>query len=286
MGREATFLLGLLGLLAGAFVGLLSLKLFVPRPPVGAGPDIQLDLVTVPPEFFGGGFPPDAFAAAPPLVALTADPEPLASAVVEPPRPTSSRFAAARGFDVGAAADVTASPDEVATAPPEPAATRSDPFLTRAAWQVPVEERPEAAAETGPATLLPAAPPVAQPVAQPPVGAAFNPVVAPPASSFAPPPAYQLAPPPASPVAPPPAYPVADPGVTPAAALAAGRYIAQPGDSWWSVAERAYGDGRLYRALFAWNRAIDPRVSLAPGTPLDVPPVDRLLTAWPRLVPR
>ena len=120
MGREATFLLGLLGLLAGAFVGLLSLKLFVPRPPVGAGPDIQLDLVTVPPEFFGGGFPPDAFAAAPPLVALTADPEPLASAVVEPPRPTSSRFAAARGFDVGAAADVTASPDEVATAPPEP----------------------------------------------------------------------------------------------------------------------------------------------------------------------
>ena len=29
-------------------------------------------------------------------------------------------------------------------------------------------------------------------------------------------------------------------------------YVTQPGDSWWSLAERAYGDGRLYRAIFAW----------------------------------
>jgi nucleoid-associated protein YgaU len=63
----------------------------------------------------------------------------------------------------------------------------------------------------------------------------------------------------------------------------AGEYLVEAGDSWWNVAERAYGDGRLYRALFAWNRARDRRVSLTPGTRLDVPPLDRLQAAWPRL---
>lgn len=62
-------------------------------------------------------------------------------------------------------------------------------------------------------------------------------------------------------------------------------YIAAVGDSWWSLAERAYGDGRLYRALFAWNRVLDPRVSLAPGTRLEIPPQSRLEAAWPKLVP-
>lgn len=62
-------------------------------------------------------------------------------------------------------------------------------------------------------------------------------------------------------------------------------YIAAVGDSWWSLAERAYGDGRLYRALFAWNRVLDARVSLAPGTRLEIPPQSRLEAAWPKLVP-
>ncbi len=61
-------------------------------------------------------------------------------------------------------------------------------------------------------------------------------------------------------------------------------YVAAVGDSWWSLAERAYGDGRLYRALFAWNRVLDPRVSLAPGTRLEIPPQSRLEAAWPKLV--
>jgi nucleoid-associated protein YgaU len=65
----------------------------------------------------------------------------------------------------------------------------------------------------------------------------------------------------------------------------AGSHVAQTGDSWWSLAEAAYGDGRLYRALFAWNRALDPRVSLAAGTRLEVPPLAKLQAAWPRLVP-
>ena len=61
-------------------------------------------------------------------------------------------------------------------------------------------------------------------------------------------------------------------------------YVAAVGDSWWSLAERAYGDGRLYRALFAWNRVLDARVSLAPGTRLEIPPQSRLEAAWPKLV--
>jgi hypothetical protein len=54
---------------------------------------------------------------------------------------------------------------------------------------------------------------------------------------------------------------------------------------WWSLAEKVYGDGRLYRAVFAWNRTLDPRVSLVAGTPIELPPRDRLEAAWPALVP-
>lgn len=64
-----------------------------------------------------------------------------------------------------------------------------------------------------------------------------------------------------------------------------GSHRAVAGDSWWLLAEKAYGDGRLYRALFAWNRALDPRVSLIPGTQLEVPTRAKLTTAWPKLVP-
>ena len=59
----------------------------------------------------------------------------------------------------------------------------------------------------------------------------------------------------------------------------------QAGESWWSLAEQAYGDGRLYRALFAWNRVLDPRVALAPGTVLEIPPLPKLEAAWPKLMP-
>ncbi len=62
-------------------------------------------------------------------------------------------------------------------------------------------------------------------------------------------------------------------------------YVTRPGDSWWSLAERSYGDGRLYRALFAWNRAVDPRISLVPGTSIEIPPAERLQAAWPGLHP-
>jgi 5'-nucleotidase len=64
-----------------------------------------------------------------------------------------------------------------------------------------------------------------------------------------------------------------------------GSHLVVTGDSWWTLAERAYGDGRLYRALYAWNRARNPRVALVPGTSLEIPPVERLAASWPALVP-
>ena len=69
------------------------------------------------------------------------------------------------------------------------------------------------------------------------------------------------------------------------AAPGAGGYVVREGDTWWSVAESTYGDGRLYKALFAWNRTLDPRVSLAPGTRLELPREEQLRAAWGRLVP-
>jgi 5'-nucleotidase len=84
----------------------------------------------------------------------------------------------------------------------------------------------------------------------------------------------------------PPPQPQLDPPAAAAAPRLEGMHVVERGDSWWSLAERAYGDGRLYRPLFAWNRSLDPTVSLAPGTRLEIPPLARLAAAWPRLMPR
>ena len=71
MGRETKFLLALLGLLAGVFLGVVSMKLFVPRPPAGAGPDVHADIATAeaqalvePPELNPATAPADAIAMA------------------------------------------------------------------------------------------------------------------------------------------------------------------------------------------------------------------------------
>jgi 5'-nucleotidase len=219
MGREKIILLGLLGLLAGVFVGALSIKLLSTRPPTGAGPDIRTEAAVAtaqervePPAPSPHGWD---FSTAPPLVAD--EPEPVKSDVpvteptftpAEPPR--FSRF----------------------TNPPPalPENTAATEAVTPASWQrsEPMPEVP--AVEPGP------------PAADPFLAAAEAP-----------------------------------------APVVAGDYLVRAGDSWWGVAERAYGDGRLYRALFAWNRARDARITLAPGTRLDVPPLPRLQAAWPAL---
>jgi 5'-nucleotidase/UDP-sugar diphosphatase len=107
----------------------------------------------------------------------------------------------------------------------------------------------------------------------------------PPPEQPGPPLAEAIAPPPV-PVEPPASQPPASQPPASQPPLPGGVYVAQSGDSWWSLAEQAYGDGRLYRALFAWNRAIDPRVTLAPGTRLEIPPTGPLGAAWPALLPR
>lgn len=77
-----------------------------------------------------------------------------------------------------------------------------------------------------------------------------------------------------------------EPSVPAAVAIVPGSVrVLEPGDTWWSVAEAAYGDGRFYRALYAWNRAIDPTAAAAPGRRVEVPTRDQLLSAHPAVVP-
>jgi len=216
MGRETKFLLAVLGVLSGAFVGVLSMKLLVPRPPAGAGPDVD------PQE----------------QIVATHD-------IVEPPalepRANMSAFTASR-----------------------------DPFLARTAFAEPAAAEPAESAE--PRGVAEEDAPPATMIVRPPAAPREDPTDLLPPAAFA------------APATPPPAPRGA--GVPPASTTRiAGVHVAAPGDTWWSIAERAYGDGRLYRALYAWNRRLDPRVSTAPGTRLEIPPQPKLAAAWPRLMP-
>lgn len=221
MGREARILLALLGLLVGVFVGVLSMKLLVPRPPAGAGADIRDEIAAVTP----------ADIVEPPALSPPDDP---ADASAEPPRRSvaPSRFATVADAPGGDAATAD-----------EPA-PQQDPFAARSTFEEPAALADDTARDARPIA-----------VAEPPAVAA-SPVVA---AGFAP-------------------APVSRPSAREA-------YVSVVGDSWWSLSERTYGDGRLYRALFAWNRAINPRVSLVPGTTLELPSRSRLAAAWPALIP-
>jgi hypothetical protein len=236
MGRETKFLLALLGLLAGVFVGVVSLKLFIPRPPAGVGPDVHTDIAATEAQDL---VEPPALAPPP--------------ARFEPPAidPYAGRSS---GFGGGDGAGESASP--------------GDPLVVPASFEAAV---PLSAA--APDDLLP--PPRELPVEMPDEPGTGEAVPGR-ASSVEPPP---LDTPPAvpAPLTPPPA---------PATPIPGTGYLTQPGDSWWSVAERAYGDGRLYRGLFAWNRVLDPRVTLAAGTRLEIPTAAQLGAAWPALMPR
>jgi 5'-nucleotidase / UDP-sugar diphosphatase len=242
MGRETKFLLAVLAALTGAFVGVLSMKLLVPRPPAGAGPDVE-----VPQEFAGG------------------------QDLVEPPSLgqrslPASAFAAAPDFAPAGASNA---------APPAAVIPPNDPFVSRTAFQpaaveaddpAPQPESPPSEIATPPAEFVPAFD--ARPI---------EPVERTQAPRAAAPSRYSAVEPDSA-VEPLPPQRTAGP--------IAGEHIVQPGDSWWSLAERAYGDGRLYRAIFAWNKTLDPRVALTPGTRLEIPPAAKLQAAWPRLMPQ
>ena len=241
MGRETKILLGLLATLAGVLFGVLSMKLLVPRPPPGTGPDVAFDPSTAPVTEL---VEPPALAprvpSPPPRPQVVADPTPPVEAA--PLGPTAREPA-----DAQDAMPRTSNPPPSATIA---AAPRQDPFVKPATLEV----------GSVPSDGLPANALVAE-LPEPPPQSSPLPSAAPGASGL----------PSAS--------------TPPRAEAAATYYVARPGDSWWQVAERAYGDGRFYRALFAWNRVLDPRVSLTPGTRLEVPPRTRLEAAWPKLVP-
>lgn len=245
MGREAKILLALLGLLGGVFCGVLSMKLFVHRPPTGVGPDVLR--VSVTGDDRGNpatrtsaiALPTSAFAAAPPLasagVRILADGDVMGPA--DQPDAEYVAAVAAGRFAAEPAVNVTgpASRDAEVVVPPEPRSTSG--FAKQVAYEEP---------------LAPASEPVADRGMQGTVLAAAGTTSGPRGGDVLP-------------------------------GAAAGVYAVRVGDSWWSVAERVYGDGRFYRALFAWNKAVDPRVSLVPGTRLEVPPLERLAAAWPGL---
>jgi nucleoid-associated protein YgaU len=259
MGREAKILLGFLGLLGGVFCGVLAMKLFVHRPPTGVGPDVPGVLAAGREPRTSGdgpvsGLPARAFAAAPPLmsVAAQASPNDAVARGDERQGPEHESALGSRRFEatlesqsVETASRFSDRGDDVGDLP-------KDVFVRQVGFEdavsLPVGDVSPASSPVGKGgATVPAAPAAGQAVAAPAV--AGQALVA-----------------------------------TGATALVSG-YEVQPGDSWWRVAERVYGDGRLYRALFAWNRAIDPRVALVPGTRLEVPPLGRLVTVWPRLVP-
>ena len=239
MGRETKILLGLLGLLAGVFMGVLSMKLFVPRPPAGAGPDIHTEIADTaaahdlvePPRLTMRA---SDFAAAPPLVLAAVTPPDdtrFAPAAVDP----RDRYATGEsGFDHAVSS---------ATPAAEPPPPRHDPLVAPASFD-------QTAAS--PSSFIPVDPPAAAGR----VDDAHPPFPLDAEVSSGPPPASL-----------------------------AGGHVTQPGDTWWSLAERAYGDGRLYRAVYAWNRVRDPRITLAPGTPLQLPSLADLTAAWPQLMP-
>jgi len=61
-------------------------------------------------------------------------------------------------------------------------------------------------------------------------------------------------------------------------------YVVAPDDSFWSISEKAYGNGAYYRALFQYNRDRYPNADdVRPGSVLDIPPLDALKRQFPEL---
>lgn len=234
MGRETKILLALLATLAGVFVGVLSMKLLVPRPPIGAGPDVHVDV---------------------------ADAE--QHELVDPPSPSPPAFGPAAGSPAAGGASFADAGPLVPPRSPERGFTpeAGDLLPPPMALEPPVGQSPGTSSST------------VEIAASGPVAAAAVPATPPRRDPFVAPAGLQQ---------PIPQQPITESAPMPTSAAA---YVANPGDSWWGLAERAYGDGRFYRALFAWNRTIDPRVSLAPGTRLEMPSRARLEAAWPKLMP-
>lgn len=271
MGRESRFLLALLGLLAGVFVAALSLRLFVPRPPRGTGPDIHTSPVAgneiVPPPVLS----PSPAATAP--WSVPPDNASPAPSHLNPPQERGpSRWTAPTESERLATEPLTLIDSNEA-----PALAAISPTVLSASAEEhdEISGSPEAASTT--TKLISNQIPVTPQALTTPKQQrypSFEEDTASEAALTASQNAPAFSPTPAS---------LPTPAITPIAPNQP--YRVAEDDSWWDIAERAYGDGRFYRSLFAWNRAINPRVTLAKGTQLEIPPSDRLKLAWPQLMP-
>ena len=64
------------------------------------------------------------------------------------------------------------------------------------------------------------------------------------------------------------------------------RWIVKQGDSFWSIAQESYGDGRFFRALYQTNRRLVPGFEdLSVGVEIDVPTMEQLIAEHPSLCP-
>ena len=255
MGRESKFLLSLLGLLAGIFVTALALRLLIPRPPEGAGPDIHT--ITFNP-FAETVTPPD----------LTPSPEEKFSWTTK----TSSDTAQSKQRFPSVEASFEPSLNQGRTREPLLAQIQGENIPP---LETVNEIHHDDTKEPGTYRALDSTPIIApwqsQEVTQ------FVTPKKPSEDVFS-----QLPPQP-----PPPVNSLPQTITTkPLQQLTPGmHYDVQEGDSWWELAEKAYGDGRYYRSLFAWNKTLQPRVSLSPGTNLEIPETNQLRLAWPQLIP-
>ena len=63
--------------------------------------------------------------------------------------------------------------------------------------------------------------------------------------------------------------------------------VSQDGDSFWLIAQRVYGDGRLFNALYEFNRSQVKSFNEIPvGTRISTPTLAELQEKWPQLCPR
>lgn len=252
MGRESKFLLSLLGLLAGIFVTALALRLLIPRPPEGAGPDIHT--LTFNP-FAETVPPPD----------LTPSPERKTLQHVHTIGVTSQTQTRFPNIEASfePSFDQTEQNDFSL-----PAMKRDDPPTLEAVDKIPVlgSQKPDVEKKDAPWQMqktVKSFPEASSAKAADNVNSQLPPQ---------PLPINNL--------------PLQRSTTKPKKNLSPGMlYDVQKGDSWWQLAESAYGDGRYYRSLFAWNKTLQPRVSLSPGTTLEIPQANQLQLAWPRLIP-
>jgi nucleoid-associated protein YgaU len=215
MGREAKILLGFLGLLGGVFCGVLAMKLFVHRPPTGVGPDVPGVLAAGRESRTSGdgpvsGLPARAFAAAPPLmsVAAQAPPNDAVSRGDERQGPEHESALGSRRFEATLESQSVETASRFSDRGDDVGDLPKDVFVRQVGF--------EDAVSLPVGDVSPASSPVGEGGATAPAGQA---VAAPAVAGQA------LV-------------------ATGATALVSG-YEVQPGDSWWRVAERVYGDGRL-----------------------------------------